>query len=382
MIAKEVTLVNAWLDLYAELGIDNTKDVFIQNKSQGPIYIWPKDSLPLKDTDGVHLKAGETTVINAAGEKLHVKGLGNVYAGLITSNPVTITLPAEAFTINVGASVAVNNTPETAVPVKFGGLQSVNNSTSTQLTANQTYTGVADLVSDYGTILVSVYSSLPSVTNGLKFQTSNDQVTWHNLEEYTYTGGGASVYSMSPGGKYFRVVYANSGAATTGFYITTSYKQGYVKPSSHRVGDNISGENDAELIKAVLAAEMPNGNYTNINATAGGNLKVSMEEFDPNFGRLPVEPNGRPTVARSTASTTTSTNIALTGSVRRIAIFARTSDIRYKVGTGVQTANASTDHYLHKNTRIVIAVQANANIAVIRESMETSNGIVEISELA
>ena len=327
MIAKELFLSNEWVDVYTELGISNTSDVFIQNKSAGSVYIWPKDSLPLKDTDGAHLAVGNTIVTNAAGEKLYIKGLGSVFVSQITTAPVTVSIPPESFTINVGAAVGVNNTPENPVPVKFGAFVSTNNSTTAQLAANQTFTGVADLVTEYGTMLVAVYSNASSAVNGLKFQTSNDQVNWHNLEEYTFNGPGVSVYSMSPGGKYFRVVYTNNGAATTGFYIHTTYKQGYVKPSSHRVGDNITGENDAELVKSVLAAEMPNGNYTNINATSGGNLKVSMEEFDPNFGYLPVEASGRPTVARSAASATVSTNIALTSTVRRIAIYARISDI-------------------------------------------------------
>lgn len=381
MIAKELFLSNAWIDVYAELGIANTSDVFIQNKSAGSVYIWPKDSLPLKATDGAHLGVGNTIVTNANGEKLYIKGLGSVFVSQVTTAPVTVTVPPESFTVNVGAAVEVSNTPENSVPVKFGAFVSANNSTTAQLSANQTFTGVADQVTEYGTILVAVYSSSSSTANGLKFQTSNDQITWHNLEVYTFNGPGVSIYSMSPGGKYFRVSYTNNGAATTGFYIHTTYKQGYVKPSSHRVGDNITGENDAELVKSVLAAEMPNGNYTNINATSGGNLKVSMEEFDPSFGYLPVEASGRPTVARSTATTTASTNIALTGSVRRIAIYARISDARLKIGTGVQIANAATDHYLPKNTRVVFAVPANANIAVVRESMETVNGIVEISEL-
>lgn len=381
MIAKELFLINQWVDVYAELGIANTSDVFIQNKSAGSVYIWPKDSLPLKDTDGAHLAVGNTIVTNAAGEKLYIKGLGSVFVSQITTAPVTVSIPPESFTINVGAAVEVNNTPENSVPVKFGAFVSTNNSTTTQLAANQTFTGVADLVTEYGTVLVAVYSNVTSAANGLKFQTSNDQVNWYNLEEYTFNGTDVSVYSMSPGGKYFRVVYTNNGAATTGFYIHTTYKQGYVKPSSHRVGDNITGENDSELVKAVLTAEMPNGTYTNINATAGGNLKVSLQDYDPGLGYLPVEADGRPTVARSTASTTVSTNIVLTGSVRRIAIYARTSDIRFKVGTGAQTANAATDHYLPKNTRVVFAVPANANIAVIREALETVNGLVEITEL-
>lgn len=381
MIAKELFLVNEWIDVYTELAIEDTKDVFIQNKSAGSVYIWPKDSLPLKETDGAHLAVGETIVINAAGEKLYIKGRGSVFVSQITSAPVTVTIPPESFTINVGAAVEVSNTPENAVPIKFGAFVSANNSTSVQLASNQTFTGVADLVTEYGTVLVTVRSSVASAANGLKFQTSNDQVSWYSLEEYTYTGPGVSVYSMSPGGKYFRVVYTNNGSATSGFYIDTTYKQGYVKPSSHRVGDNITGENDSELVKAVLAAEMPNHTYTNINATSGGNLKVSMEEFDPGFGYLPVEATGRPTVARSVVSSSVSTNTALTASVKRIAIYARTVDIRFKIGTGAQTANANTDHYLPKATRVVFAVPLNANIAIVRDSLETVNGLVEISEL-
>ena len=381
MIAKELFLTNEWVDVYTELGIDDTTDVFIQNKSAGSLYIWPKDSLPLKDTDGAHLAVGETIVINAAGEKLYVKGRGSVFVSQITSAPVTITVPPESFTINVGAAVEVSNTDANAVPIRFGAVVSTNNSTVTQLAANQTFTGVSDEVTQYGTIMVAVYSNVASAQNGLKFQTSNDQVSWYNLEEYTFNGPGVSVYSMSPGGKYFRIAYTNNGAATAGFYIHTTYKQGYVKPSSHRVADNISGENDSELVKAVLAAEMPNGNYTNINATAGGNLKVSMQEFDQSFGYLPVEAAGRPTVARSANSTAVSTNIVLTASVRRIAIYARTVDIRFKIGSVAQVANADTDHYLPKATRVVFAVPANANIAVIRDSLETMNGLVEISEL-
>lgn len=381
MIAKELVLTNQWVDVYAELGIENTLDVFIQNKSNGSVYIWPKDSLPLKSTDGAHLGSGETTVINAAGEKLYIKGVGDVFVSQITSTPATFTLPAEAFTINVGAAVAINNTTENPIPIKFGSFVSTNNSTSAQLAANAVFTGVADEVSEYGTIIIAVRSNGVSAQNGLAFQTSNDQVNWYDLEQYTYMATGIGVYSMSPGGRYFRVRYTNNGTATSGFFIHTTYKQGYVKPSSHRVGDNISGENDSELVKAVLTAEMPNGAYTNINATSGGNLKVSMEEFDPNFGKLPVETEGTPTVARSTASTDTSTNIALTSSVRRIAIYARTVDIRYKVGTGAQVANASTSHYLPKNTRVLMALPSTPNIAVIRDSLESTNGLVEITEL-
>lgn len=343
--------------------------------------MWPKDTLPLNGTAGTHLRVGETTIINAAGEKLYIKGFGNVFLCQITSTPINVVLPEESFTINVGATVEVNNTTENPLPIKYGAFDSVNNSTDVQLAANGVFTGLADEVSEYGTIIISVRSNGASAQNGLAFQVSNDQVNWYDLEQYTYMATGISVYSMSPGGRYFRIRYTNSGTATTGFFIHTTYKQCYVKPSSHRVGDNINGENDAELVKAVLAAEMPNGTYTNINTTSGGNLKVSLQEFDTNFGKLPVETVGTPTVARSIVSTVDSTNVVLTSTVRRIAIYARTVDIRYKVGSTAQVANENTSHYLPKNNRVIMAVPSSPNIAVIRDSHESTNGIVEITEL-
>ena len=94
-----------------------------------------------------------------------------------------------------------------------------------------------------------------------------------------------------------------------------------------------------------------------------------------------VEPLGIPTVARQLAATTTSTNTALTANVSRISIRARGCDIRYVVGVGAQTANASTSHFIANGERLDIAVPLGANIAVIRESGATVNGTLALTEL-
>lgn len=95
-----------------------------------------------------------------------------------------------------------------------------------------------------------------------------------------------------------------------------------------------------------------------------------------------VEPLGIPTVARQLAATTTSANTALTANVSRISIRARGCDIRYVVGVGAQTANASTSHFIANGERLDIAVPIGANIAVIRESGATVNGTLALTELA
>jgi hypothetical protein len=94
-----------------------------------------------------------------------------------------------------------------------------------------------------------------------------------------------------------------------------------------------------------------------------------------------VEPLGIPTVARQLAATTTSANTALTANISRISIRARGCDIRYAVGVGTQTANASTSHFIANGERLDIAVPFNANIAVIRESGATVNGSLAVTEL-
>jgi hypothetical protein len=94
-----------------------------------------------------------------------------------------------------------------------------------------------------------------------------------------------------------------------------------------------------------------------------------------------VEPLGIPTVARQLAATVTSANTTLTANISRISIRARFADIRYVVGVGAQTANASTSHFIANGERLDIAVPLGASIAVIRESAATVNGSLDVTEL-
>lgn len=97
--------------------------------------------------------------------------------------------------------------------------------------------------------------------------------------------------------------------------------------------------------------------------------------------RLQTDVLGQPGVARQVAVTATSASQALTTTVRRVSLTARTCAMRYTVGTDTQTANASTSHYIAADERIDIAVPANSVIGVIRDSAATVNGALEITEL-
>jgi hypothetical protein len=95
----------------------------------------------------------------------------------------------------------------------------------------------------------------------------------------------------------------------------------------------------------------------------------------------PVEPLGQPGVARQLTATASSQNTVLTANISRISIRARTCDIRYQIGVGTQTANASTSHFIANGERLDLAVPYGANIAVIREAGATVNGSLAVTEL-
>lgn len=91
---------------------------------------------------------------------------------------------------------------------------------------------------------------------------------------------------------------------------------------------------------------------------------------------------GVPTVARQLTAGAASANTALTATCRRVSIRARNADVRFSLGVGAQTAVATTSHYLAQDERLDFAVPAGAQIAVIRDSLATVDGLVCLTELA
>lgn len=94
-------------------------------------------------------------------------------------------------------------------------------------------------------------------------------------------------------------------------------------------------------------------------------------------GLLPVDTLGTVGVARQLAAGAASgTSTSLTS--RRISIHANGAAIRYAIGTGAQTASA-TSHYIASGERLDLDVPASAQIAVIRAG--STDGVLELTEL-
>lgn len=175
----------------------------------------------------------------------------------------------------------IASTLQTPLDVSIHGYIDTNNTTTTPLAGDAVFTGTATDITHVATISIIVFSDQASAAGGLSFQQSGDGTNWDSTDDYTYTNSTGKVYNIPAQGAYFRVVYTNGSTIQGAFRLTTILRTGATEANSHRIGDAISDEDDAGLNIAVLTAKKPNGDYVNIDATVGGNLKNSVEEFDP-----------------------------------------------------------------------------------------------------
>lgn len=154
------------------------------------------------------------------------------------------------------------------------------NSSSTPLDADAVFTGTAFNTLDFGYIFVTIFADQDSATDGLSFQQSPDGTNWNNSDLYSISANVGKTYSIQPAAKWFRVVYTNGDTNQSAFRLQTILKKTSSLSSSHRISDNLSPEDDAILGISVIKGQKPNGDYTNYNATAGGNFKMSIEEVE------------------------------------------------------------------------------------------------------
>jgi len=193
-------------------------------------------------------------------------------------------LSADVIAVN-GHNGVVSMTP---------GHVSTDNSTSTPLGVGGVFTGDWEDITNVGVISLSVYSDVASATDGLNIQFSSDGVNVDiDSDKFTVPADGGCTKSFQAAAKYYRIVYTNGGTGQTDFRLQSVHKPYYVKPSSHRIADGVSSQDDAELVKAVLTGKKPDGEFINYNASRNGNLRVALEEYgdtaaiDP-FGRSRV----------------------------------------------------------------------------------------------
>ena len=155
------------------------------------------------------------------------------------------------------------------------GHVSTDNSTATPLAGGGNFPGAWEDLTNFGVIVVTVNSSHASAADGLMIEFSSDGTNVDSDDSFTIPASTGKTFSFQAATRYFRVSYTNGGTLQTHFRLQTILKPYYVKPSSHRISDQISGQDDAELVKAAITGVDPNGNWQDVITTPDGNLTIS-----------------------------------------------------------------------------------------------------------
>jgi hypothetical protein len=127
---------------------------------------------------------------------------------------------------------------------------STNNSTTANLAGAAAFTGTADDVLNFSSVVVNVFSSHVSATNGLSVQWSSNGTNWDIVDTYTISAANGVTFSFQPVARYMRLVYTNGATLTTSLRIQTVLRDVMDKVSSVRPQDAQSNEMDTEQVSA------------------------------------------------------------------------------------------------------------------------------------
>ena len=103
------------------------------------------------------------------------------------------------------------------------------NSSSTPLLANATFTGEWEDITNNGIFIVTVNASHVSAIDGLCICFSTDGVNTDSTDEFTIPANTGKTFSFQAATRYFKLTYVNGGSDQTHFRIQTILKPYYVK---------------------------------------------------------------------------------------------------------------------------------------------------------
>ena len=177
--------------------------------------------------------------------------------------------------------------------VTINGMESVvdgTNSTTDILAEDAVFTGTATDTLMYGHVTVGVFADQVSATDGLSIEWSSNGTNWDSDDKFTIPASKGKDFTFGPPRRYVRVVYTNGAVAQGAFRLQTILRVTAQSASSHRIADSISGQDDAELVKAVLTGLAPDTSFKNVLVTNAGEMKVSLENI--NGVIVPVSQSG------------------------------------------------------------------------------------------
>ncbi len=126
------------------------------------------------------------------------------------------------------------------------------NSSTSNLANGAAFTGTAFSTVGANSIVVDVFTSHASATDGLSIQQSMDGTNWDIQDPFTVpamAAGQGKTYAVQVVAPFARVVYTNGGTLTTTFRLATYLKNGSTDRSI-RMQDSYSNENDVGQMAA------------------------------------------------------------------------------------------------------------------------------------
>ena len=133
-----------------------------------------------------------------------------------------------------------------AITVTANSVISVVNSTTVTLGIGAVFTGVAEDVTEYTDVRVTVFADAASAVDGLQIQQSSNGTNWDISDNYSIPAGTGKTFSVAASAKFYRTVYTNGGAAQAAFRLQAKFNKGYTKGSSVRPQDARTNDNDYE----------------------------------------------------------------------------------------------------------------------------------------
>lgn len=223
-----------WVNLYSASGIAAGTAIHVENVGSYDIFVTVQSAQPAVDHDSYNV------VQRGNGIRLQ-----NAYGAS----------GAWAFCNNVGGKVAVGLAAQDGFYPLAGSSKSLvddGNSTSTPLSSGGSFTGQSVDVRGLGFAFISVYSDVASAEDGLVIEQSIDNVNFYFSDEYTVPAGRGKNYSINVHANFLRVNYTNGSSDQTTFQLLTKLMPDALD-SSHRVKDDITTDDDARLVKSILA---------------------------------------------------------------------------------------------------------------------------------
>lgn len=155
------------------------------------------------------------------------------------------------------------------------------NSTFTPLAANAIFTGTFESVKDFATITVTLRADASgNGANALAFQWSTNGIDIDFEEATSLTANVGRGFAITARAEYFRIEYRNGATAQTLFHLGVVYHASGTGLISRPLGKNLTDDNFAQTVRAVLCAKKADGSYVNLKATDDGKLIVKVKGLD------------------------------------------------------------------------------------------------------